>query len=58
MGKEWERLSVSVWGKNIFDEDYSTRGFYFGNEPGDFIETRYTRFGDPSSYGVTLQYSY
>jgi outer membrane receptor protein involved in Fe transport len=58
VGKEWEHYSVSVWGKNIFDEDYATRGFYFGNEPGDFIPTLYTRFGDPRSYGITLKYSY
>lgn len=62
LGKEWDNWAVSLWGRNIFDEDYATRGFYFDNEPpystdgsGDKL---YTRFGDPRQVGLTLNYHY
>ena len=58
IGKEWENWSVSVWGRNIFDEKYATRGFFFGNEPPAFAPTLYTKFGDPRQIGLTLQYRY
>jgi len=58
LGKEWQNWALSVWGRNIFDEDYATRGFYFGNEPPDFPNTLYTRFGDPAQFGISLEYHY
>ncbi len=36
-----------AWGRNVFDEDYTTRGFFFGNEPPDFTNKRYTQLGEP-----------
>jgi outer membrane receptor protein involved in Fe transport len=56
IGKEWGRWALSAWGRNIFDEDYATRGFFFGNEPPAFENTLYTKFGDPANFGITLQY--
>jgi outer membrane receptor protein involved in Fe transport len=56
VGRDWGSWSVKVWGRNVFDEDYSARGFYFGNEPPDFPPTLYTRLGDPRHYGITLSY--
>jgi len=58
VGKDWQHWSVSLWGRNIFDENYSTRGFYFGNVPPAFLPELYTRFGDPRQIGMTLQYRY
>jgi outer membrane receptor protein involved in Fe transport len=58
MGKEWRNWMLSVWGRNVFDEEYATRGFYFGNEPPDFSNTLYTRFGDPQQFGISLGYHY
>jgi len=58
IGKQWGSWTLSVWARNLFDEDYATRGFYFGNEPPWFENTLYTRFGDPRSYGLTLSYHY
>ena len=43
VGREWESWSVKLWARNLFDEDYFVRGFYFGNEPPDFPPTLYTR---------------
>ena len=59
IGKEWERWSVYFWGRNIFDEDYAVRGFYFGNDPHEgFVDTLYTKFGDPGHYGITVDFRY
>ena len=58
VGKQWGAWGLSVWARNLFDEDYATRGFYFGNEPPLFENTLYTKFGDPRSYGITLSYDY
>ena len=57
-GRQWERWEVSAWARNLFDEDYATRGFFFGNEPPNFAPTVYTKFGDPRHYGVSLAYRY
>ena len=46
---------LQVWARNLLDEDYAVRGFYFGNEPPDFPDTLYTRPGDPRQLGVTIE---
>lgn len=56
LGKQWGRWALSAWGRNILDEDYATRGFFFGNEPPDFENRLYTKFGDPANFGLTLEY--
>jgi outer membrane receptor protein involved in Fe transport len=58
VGKQWGAWALSAWARNLFDEDYATRGFYFGNEPPSFENTLYTKFGDPRTYGITLSYDY
>ncbi len=55
-GREWQHWSVDVWVRNVFDQRYTVRGFFFGNEPPDFPPTRYTRLGDPRHFGVTITY--
>jgi iron complex outermembrane receptor protein len=57
-GKEWDHWAVYGWVRNLLDEDYFTRGFSFGLEPPLFERSRYTRFGDPRHYGVTVTYRY
>lgn len=58
LGKEWERWSLHGWVRNLFDEEYHTRGFSFGLEPPWFARTTYTRLGDPRHYGVTARYRF
>ena len=58
VGKEWENWAVHGWVRNLFDEDYHTRGFSFGLEPPWFERSRYMRLGDPRHYGVTVTYRY
>jgi outer membrane receptor protein involved in Fe transport len=57
-GYEAETWAVYAWGRNVFDEDYYTRGFYFGNEPPDFAATRYTQLGEPRQFGVTFRWEF
>jgi outer membrane receptor protein involved in Fe transport len=57
-GYEAARWSAYLWGRNIFNEVYAVRGFFFGNEPPDFPETRYIQRGDPRQVGVTFHYSF
>jgi iron complex outermembrane receptor protein len=58
VGRDWDEWSVKLWVRNLLDEDYAVRGFFFGNEPPDFPATLYTRLGDPRHYGVTLRYRF
>ncbi|MCG9696438.1 TonB-dependent receptor [Shewanella sp. Isolate11] len=54
IGYETELWSVYLWGRNLFDEKYGVRGFYFGNEPDiDWADKQYIRYGDPRQLGVT-----
>ena len=52
------RWTYSIWARNIFDEYYSVRGFYFGNEAPDFKDTLYERHGDPRHVGFTARYDF
>ncbi|RYG79479.1 TonB-dependent receptor, partial [bacterium] len=54
IGYERDRVSVSVWSRNLLDRRYATRGFFFGNEPPDFAPKRYVANGDPRQVGATL----
>ncbi len=54
LGFEAERWSATLWARNLTDEVYAVRGFFFGNEPPDFPATLYTRLGDPRQLGVSL----
>jgi outer membrane receptor protein involved in Fe transport len=55
IGYEGESWLASLWVRNLFDEEYAVRGFYFGNEPPDFPNTLYTRLGDPRQVGITIE---
>ena len=57
-GYEAEQWAVYLWGLNVFDEYLSQLGFFFGNEPPDFVPTRYTQAGDPRQIGVTAEWRF
>jgi len=57
-GYETGRWSADVWVRNLTDERYPVRGFYFGNEPPDFPPALYLRWGDPRQFGLTLRYAF
>lgn len=58
IGYEAGRWSVHLWGRNLFDEAYAVRGFYFGLEPPDFANKLYIQRGDPRQFGVTVRYAF
>jgi outer membrane receptor protein involved in Fe transport len=50
---------VTLWGRNLFDKDYDTRGFFFGNDPAiGYADALYTQKGDPRVVGLSLSYDY
>ena len=49
---------IDLWVQNLFDEYYSTRGFFFGNEAPDFVDTLYKRHGDPRHFGLSVRYDF
>ncbi len=57
---EWE---VALWGRNLADEDYYGRGFYFSNQFGNnpdngYAPEPYYQFGEPRVIGVSGKYSF
>lgn len=52
---QWQ---VSLWARNLTDERYAVRGFFFGNEPPDFPDALYLRLGDPRQVGVSVDWQY
>lgn len=54
--KNW---TLTLWGRNLFDKDYYTRGFYFGIDPSKgYADQRYVQYGDPRVVGLTVSYDY
>lgn len=56
---ELENWTISLWGKNLFDKDYGTRGFQFGIDPSlSYADGTYTQKGDPRVVGLSLNWDY
>lgn len=58
VGYAWDRWTLTVWAKNLLDEEYDKRVYFFGNEDPDYIETRYEDRADPRQIGVTAAYRF
>ena len=59
----WQQDSwaLSLWGRNLTDETYATRGFgSFPNDPRDFYTSLgpYVQLGEPRHLGVSFNYSF
>ena len=52
-----DRWAVHAWVRNVFNEDYAVRGFYFGLEPPDYADKLYIQRGDPLLAGITFTWS-
>jgi outer membrane receptor protein involved in Fe transport len=53
MSDNW---SATLWGKNLADEDYQTRGYFFDNfGTGAAL---YTQPGSPRTFGFTVAYDF
>ncbi len=55
-GYEGSHWSAYLWGRNVLDEQYAVRGFYFGLEPPDYAEKLYVQRGDPRHFGLTIEW--
>ncbi len=54
-----DNYQVKLWARNLTDEDYTNRGFYFGNDPRDgYAGKQYTQLAEPLVFGVTLDYQF
>ena len=57
-GYDASNWSASLWARNLFNETYAIRGFFFGNVPPDFPAQQFIQRGDPRQVGVTFTYSF
>ena len=54
-----EDYQVKVWARNLTNEDYANRGFYFGNDPRDgYTAKQYTQLSEPLVFGITVDYQF
>jgi len=58
LGYAWGDWTLAFWAKNLFDEVYDKRVYFFGNEDPDYIETRYENRADPRQIGGTVSYRF
>ena len=58
-GYELDNWTVTLWGKNLTNEEYGVRGFEFGNDPRNGYTTdEFVQLGAPRMFGVTTQYAF
>jgi iron complex outermembrane recepter protein len=55
LGYAWRDWQVTLWGRNLLDEAYEKRVFFFDNGAGP---QRYVSRGDPRQIGVTFGYEF
>ncbi len=57
-GYEWRDFQFNLWVTNVFDNDYGTRGLFFGdlNDPVLDPDLLFEELGEPRQIGVTVRY--
>jgi iron complex outermembrane recepter protein len=61
---QWQSggITVTLWGRNLSDEDYAVHGLYFAADPRDdygaWQNETYLQLGEPRTYGVELRYAF
>ena len=58
VGYAWQQWSITLWGRNVFDQRYEKRVFFFGNEDPNYTPTRYESRADPRQIGVSAAYRF
>jgi outer membrane receptor protein involved in Fe transport len=54
-----DNWQVKLWGRNLTDEEYANRGFYFGNDSRDgYASKQYTQLSEPLVFGATFNYQF
>uniref|UniRef100_UPI003568CE51 TonB-dependent receptor n=1 Tax=Sulfurovum sp. TaxID=1969726 RepID=UPI003568CE51 len=55
----YDNWTATVWVKNITDEDYYVRGFFWDQDPRlDYEFSRFTQLGAPRTFGFTVAYDF
>jgi outer membrane receptor protein involved in Fe transport len=57
LGYEADRWSATLYARNLFDEHYAVRGFFFADEPGEGAK-RYIQNGDPRQVGLRISFDF
>jgi len=60
IGYRFKQWTFTLWGKNLFDESYEKRIFFFENDLADGFsqKRRYENPAAPRTFGVTANYSW
>ena len=63
IGYQKESMNISMWIRNLLDEKYVLRGYYFALEPTPdtpphFFNKSYVSYGDPRHLGITISYQF
>lgn len=58
LGREWDAWTFTLWARNLLDETYDKRVYFFGNADPDYLETRYETRADPRQVGVTAAWRF
>jgi iron complex outermembrane receptor protein len=57
-GYEAEQWGAYVWARNVFDEEYVVRGFFFANEPPNWEDKQYVQLGEPRQIGISARWEF
>ena len=49
--------SIILWTRNVFNQKYTTRGFYFGLIPPEYPDQLWESYADPRQIGLTYGYN-
>jgi len=50
---------LTLWARNLLDEDTYVHGLYFGNDPRTgYVPERYLQYGEPRVIGLTVRHSF
>jgi iron complex outermembrane receptor protein len=58
LGYRHDAWSVTLWARNLLDQGYENRVFYFGNAGPNFETQRYDSPAAPRQLGATVRYSF
>ncbi len=59
---QFNSISLTLWGRNLTDENYAVHGLYFAADPRDnfgaWQNTTYRQLGEPRTYGLEMRYAF
>lgn len=58
IGYQADSWAVYLWGRNLLDEKFSVRGFYFALEPPAWENKLYTHQGEPRHIGISAEFNF